>query len=377
MEVDDEKAELKVQKMMNPLTNLKTKVNERKLYKVRNDDVYLAPSQSQTPHMRSIPKLAIQNDSLEKTFNSAPPVPTTSQSRKKFYFLEEDDEDTIFEVKEPLINQNVSKDVSNHPQNQPIATEYSNFVLNTGINLSIWSTADKQCSSISPIIQTLHDPEFGRISLSWDHSSDLSTPLYDEKNQSFSMAHQENLVQSIIDSILDDDYEDDVFEDDAVNHLQSNIQHSNEANQPGELYAQQSPVHHDVRHEDPVQAETDRVRPVPGLPLNLHLVGDKVQPGRVYRLESRLPVQLDLHLRENKLVPNKVYKKKRLGKKSKEVTKEKNKNKKKRSPGVDWFIKKITFSRKRPPDEDDEFNQPGRGVLEGEQGGRRGAASNS
>ena len=48
-------------------------------------------------------------------------------------------------------------------------------------NLSIWSTADKQCSSISPIIQTLHDPEFGRISLSWDHSSDLSTPLYDEK----------------------------------------------------------------------------------------------------------------------------------------------------------------------------------------------------
>ena len=358
MEVDDEKAELKVQKMLNPLTNLKNKVNERKLYKVRNDDVYLAPSQSRSPQKKSFQKIIIQNDSLKNKFSSPSLVPTTSQLKNKFYFLDDDGDDIICEVKDPLRHENNSKNASYAPQNQSVATETTNSVLDKHIDLSIWSTAEKQQSSRSPIIQTLHNPEFGRISMSWDHSSDLSIPLYEEEWQS-STSHQDSLVKSVIESILDDDYEDDVFEDDTVN--------------------QQSPEPHDVLNEGLVEPEPDRNRPVPGLPLNLHLIGDKVQPGRVYRLESRLPVPLDLHLRENQLVPGKVYKLKRLRNKSKEVTKEKNKNKKKRSPVIDWFIKKITFSKKRPPDkddEDDESKEPVEGVLEGEQRGRRGAASN-
>ena len=88
-------------------------------------------------------------------------------------------------------------------------------------------------------------------------------------------------------------------------------------------------------------------------PLHLHLVGDNVQHGRVYRLESRLPVPLDLHMRENEVQPGKVYKMKRLQSDPK-LKKTKQMKTKKKLPAVSWFIKKITFARKRPPDQDDD-----------------------
>ena len=90
----------------------------------------------------------------------------------------------------------------------------------------------------------------------------------------------------------------------------------------------------------------------------LHLVGNMVQPGRVYRLESRLPVPLDLHMRENDVIPGKVYKLKRLS--SSQPTRDKTrKKKKKKLPIKDWFIKKITFGKRKPPDDHDDSQPPG------------------
>ena len=97
------------------------------------------------------------------------------------------------------------------------------------------------------------------------------------------------------------------------------------------------------------------------------LVGDIVQPGRVYRLESRLPVPLDLQLRESEAQPGQAYKLKRLqtdsriNKKTAKSNKKlkEHKPKKKKLPTVSWFIKKVTFARKRPPDQDDDHQPPG------------------
>ena len=137
---------------------------------------------------------------------------------------------------------------------------------------------------MSPTIQKLNNPNFGQIQLSWDHSSDISTPMYNDPENSgpFSDdASAHNLAHSVAEQVLnedDEDCEDDVFED---------IQ---------------------LFEDFPVQSDPAQVQRYPVAPLHLHLVRDNVQHGRVYRLESRLPVPLDLHMRENEVSQKKFTK---------------------------------------------------------------------
>ena len=171
----------------------------------------------------------------------------------------------------------------------------------------VWSPGCAQQVTLSPVTQNEADVDFGHLHLDWDHSSDLSTPMYDVEEETY------RLAQSVAENALD--YDDDVFEDATL-------------------------------FED--DADNQAISP-----LHRHLLGDNVQRGRVYRLESRLPIPLDLHIRERELEPGKVYRLKRLSSsnKSKKIEKPKSKRKK----AVQWFIKKMTFAKKRPPKDDDEY----------------------
>ena len=179
-----------------------------------------------------------------------------------------------------------------------IVHEDADSVHNEGTVFSTWSPINTEQVILSPIIQNQLDPDFGRIHLSWDHSSDLSTPMYNDTEHSGPSilgsddANAHDLAHSMAEHVLAD-YEDDVFED---------VQ---------------------LFEDSPVGTQLDQAHNA-GAPPNLHLVGDNVQPGRVYRLESRLPVPLDLHLRESEAQPGQIYKLKRLQtdtKTSKKVTK--------------------------------------------------------
>ena len=81
----------------------------------------------------------------------------------------------------------------------------------SSISLSAWSQTEDIQIALSPIIQQTDD-EFGSLHLSWDHSSDLTTPLYDEDHLEHDM-EQSNLVHAMVEDILaDSELDDDVFE---------------------------------------------------------------------------------------------------------------------------------------------------------------------
>ena len=178
--------------------------------------------------------------------------------------------------------------------------------------------------------------------MSWDHSSDISTVLYEEDENTY----DDHLIHSMIDNILaDDNIEDEVFED--------------------------------VNDETHLFNYDEKIFNKSNSPLNFHLHSEFVQPGRVYRLESKLPVPLDLHLRENQIEIGKVCHIKRLNRHSKPSTgtgdvKRKLKVKNKR-PVLDWFVKWITVARKKPPDKKTEENLSSEN--KGEKRESRGAAS--
>ena len=130
---------------------------------------------------------------------------------------------------------------------------------------------------------------------------------------------------------------------------------------------------YDEVFDDAILYEADDQQREPEARLNLHLVGDDVQRGRVYRLESRLPVPLDLHLKERQIEPGKVYKLKRLHSNSKPAEKKDMKPKSKKKKAVQWIIKKMTFA-KRHPSKKDEDEDPPDTVESGR--GEKGAASN-
>ena len=169
----------------------------------------------------------------------------------------------------------------------------------------------------------------------------------------------------MLDSILDED--DDVFEEGTETVESHGVTNASNVHKevvldtlnPEEASDQVEVQSNNELTGEPVAAAAYLLHPETGAPLNLHLVGDKVQPGRVYRLESRLPIPLDLHMRGKDVIPGKVYKLKRLSSNVKQPTKDKKKHKikKKKLPVKDWFIKKITFSRK-PPDDPDDFQPP-------------------
>ena len=164
-----------------------------------------------------------------------------------------------------------------------------------------------------------NDPDFGHIHLSWDHSSDLSTPMYDTEDETSRLAF--SMAEKVLEDEGEDEIDDEVF-DDAI------------------LFP----------------AEDQQRKAV--LPLNLHLVGDDVQRGRVYRLESRLPVPLDLHIREREIEPGKVYRLKRLHSNNKPTEKKDTKPTSKKKKAVQWFIKKLTFAKKHQPKKDQDEDPP-------------------
>ena len=380
MNINQEKDELKIQKMLNPLTPLKSRINNKKQYTVKLSDVYLAPSQQKVSSSREDD----ENETQEITSNSDSPKSTLIpevMSNVRFYSLEDDEED------DTLVVRTLAKSpVATHPSegtSHSTETTKENLICDENCSeedntLNSPQTASYpmrlQQVSKSPITSNEHDPSFGYVNLSWDpesvqlcwdHSSDLSIPMYDDEN----LDDTANLVLSMLDKVLDED--DEVFkegveiieppEDATVNDDRNKVvldtTNSEQVDDPGESQTYQGQEEAPV----PVGAAAHPLRPPAGAPLNLHLRGDKVQPGRVYRLESRLPVPLDLHMRENDVMPGKVYKLKRLSSNFKEPSKEtkSRKSKKKKLPVKDWFIKKITFATRKPPDDPDDNQPPG------------------
>lgn len=354
MDISDTSKELKIQKMLNPLTKSKSEISNRNQYTVRPTDIYLAPSQKKAPDNQHL-ESSTQDQTLpplESRPNAKIPQANKSIKPNKFYILDDgtlDDDDIVsinIEVprcESPIPTEDEVIDDSDDTLNEATIEEpdlmtFSPVIAQNDDNksagiteLSPWSPTNTEQVVMSPIIQNLNDPDFGQIQLSWDHSSDLSTPMYNDSGngEPFSddaSASAHNLAHSVAEQVLDGD--DEEFDDDVFQDVQ-------------------------LFEDFPVQSDQAQVQRDPVAPLHLHLVGDNVQHGRVYRLESRLPVPLDLHMRENEVQPGKVYKMKRLQSDPK-LKKTKQMKTKKKLPAVSWFIKKITFARKRPPDQDDD-----------------------
>lgn len=93
-----------------------------------------------------------------------------------------------------------------------VSSEFENIDLP-----GVWSPGHAQQVALSPIIQNEADADFGHIiqneadadfgkfPLDWDHSSDLSTPMYDVEEETY------RLAQTVAEDALE--YEDDVFDD--------------------------------------------------------------------------------------------------------------------------------------------------------------------
>ena len=334
MEIDEHEKKLKVQKMLNPITNSKGEISNRRQYTVKFSDVYLAPLQHK-PLNRTFKQ---NSESISYPFLMTPkPTCLKTEIKNKFYDLQEehsDDELGHFDVvvnttnlQEPeealevedLIEFSTDDDEEeqvsltencSNDSKAVVSSEFENIDLP-----GVWSPGHAQQVALSPIIQNEADADFGHIiqneadadfgqfPLDWDHSSDLSTPMYDVEEETY------RLAQTVAEDALE--YEDDVFDDATL-----------------------------------FEGDTDHS------PLNLHLLGEHVQRGRVYRLESKLPIPLDLHIRERELEPGKVYRLKRLSSSNK--SKKRKEPKSRRKKVAHWFIKKMTFAKKHPPKDDDE-----------------------
>ena len=177
------------------------------------------------------------------------------------------------------------------------------------------------------------DDDFGTIpsisELSWDHDTDLYSPEYDEEEELSRLANEVALTAI-------DEQDDEVFEDS-----------------------------HTFPPEVPMMEEGNR----------LELTGDTIQQGRVYRLSNRLADQNlllsesnkadQMYRLDNRVAVNTdkiVIKQKRLvgssSSSTKGLTNEKEKNaKRKKRSKIRWFIKKFTFSKK-PPEDDDKDPTP-------------------
>ena len=161
------------------------------------------------------------------------------------------------------------------------------------------------CSSIVEPMPGVDD-DFGR--LEWDHTSDVHTPSYDETDDDLSRV----ATNVALEALAEDDqvFEDfDLFDDDPVS----------EQNEDADM----------AMLEDRNQ---------------LDLSGDLVQPGRVYRLDNRLAVSSDMFL----------VKQKRLVGSSSTGGKLRTHKKKKDKSKIQWFVRKLVFSKKPPQDDEDD-----------------------
>ena len=352
MEIDEDNGKLLIQKVLNPINNLKGRINTNKTYNVKITDVYLAPLQQKTVEA----SLKEIHRPLKNTNPAAELSTKCSPGRTKYYSLENDQDEDFDEV---YINQNLTtKDISIE-QNIQIENEASIVTDNgkleptsptdeTNISLSTWSHPNANQIALSPIIMQKHyDYDYGIINLSWDHSSDLSSALYDD-GQLIYDDHDE-LVHSMVEDILaEEDMENDVFEDMNTNRVDPNDEQKTPTLNRADLGKDNQ--------------------------FNLHLENDVIQRGRVYRLDNNLPLPLDLRLQDNNIEIGKVYNLKRLRKGSKNsIGNVARKTKKKKKPVVDWIIKKITLAKRSQTHEAVSPEAPSRDSGGGEAQG--GAAS--
>ena len=177
----------------------------------------------------------------------------------KYYSLDDGSEDDKIECGTTQ-NQNSEE----HPNSTITTTADANIDYSY-----IWPENLSNQITFSPIFMN-QAQDFGVLHMTWDHSSDILTPLYEDFDQDYE--DQRNLIHSIVESVLSDELEDDVFED-----AEDHILYTDVDGNPKNLF-------------------------------NLELEGENVDMGRVYRLENELPIPLDLHMRNNEVHTGKVYK---------------------------------------------------------------------
>ena len=102
MDKDDASKELKIQKMLNPLTMTKSEISNRNQYTVRPTDVYLAPSQNKSSTDQNL-ESPIRQDLIlpTKQTKASPKIHQVKKQNKskKFYTLDEETiEDDIVQV---------------------------------------------------------------------------------------------------------------------------------------------------------------------------------------------------------------------------------------------------------------------------------------
>ena len=200
MKVDEDQNELVLQKMLNPITPSKSTINNIKHYRVKIHDVYLAPSQSQLSFTTEPTYVTVTQQT-----NDSVTIHAKKKSAVKYYSLDDGSEDDIIEGGTTQ-NQNLQE----HPDSIVATTVDANIDYSF-----VWTEDLSNQTTFSPIF-TNQDQEFGVLHMTWDHSSDISTPLYEDFDQDYD--DQRNLVHSIVESVLSDELEDDVFED-AADHI--------------------------------------------------------------------------------------------------------------------------------------------------------------
>ena len=92
MKVDEDQNELVLQKMLNPITPSKSAINNIKHYRVKINDVYLAPSQSQLS-FTTAPKYV----TVTQQTNDSVTIHAKKKSAVKYYSLDDGSEDDIIE----------------------------------------------------------------------------------------------------------------------------------------------------------------------------------------------------------------------------------------------------------------------------------------
>ena len=289
----EEDSKIVIQKVLHPFTDGKGEINNRRKYRVRFQDVYLAPSQ-RIENGESVPidtvniaENSIKNKDPEEYLDYKPEVAEVLTKKvtklRKFYSLpsESDYEDDALEfIEAPIvIEANENFDVGNtsdvttsvEPDLRIFDTvkTYGRYRSKTYPQMSLrhakprvlrenvhqrWLRSkskppdiDILPSSSSSIMEPLTavDQDFGvvpsSLEISWDHDTDLNSPVYNDE--------EENLGNDSNQIALDDiDEQDEVFED---------VQ---------------------LFENDPIQQNNHR----------LEQTGDLVQHGRVYWLGEKL-----------------------------------------------------------------------------------------
>ena len=334
-----------LQKLLHPFTTDKSEINSRHKYRVKLENVYLAPNQNEEPKevypTTNATSLSINSsEPAKKTYDDCTEfdsfvwqdIRREGDVTNRFYVLPNDDEPEHFVYidhsnelsnSKPLCQSSRSKNVLKPKQ----TTGYRRLRLHTYPAMKKkgkprilaskvherWLKFRNRPPDITPVPgpiaysaneidaplnhQAHIDPlpagaeDFGVIpnpaELTWDHTSDINTPEYPD---------------------IISDTEEDLFR--IANEVANTALNEEET----------SEFHHN----------------------RLQLMDDQVLPGRVYNLRNRLDAAQSL-IQTNEV----IIKQKRLNKSAPMTSKTKKKNSK-----VQWFVKKLTVSRRSPQDDE-------------------------